>query len=224
MRKRDRIRSFWDEVGQALGLDDARVQAKGRFSQWRGDVVTHLAGMLGGFAVEAGVRHSGGEGDANFTYASVTVDGLPPGFTVGPWLATQPLGLVGPRRYWIICVEDGGREVGARRGETVRVEQGGLVTEYETEGFDLDSFLTPRRRQVICSLAGVLVLEGAHQLRTTMPGLPYPRKRDVSRAERGDMEATQSLWASRDRIVELIRATLREAEVITLELSADDSP
>jgi len=223
MRKRDRIRSFWDEVGQALGLDDARVQATGRFSRWRGDVITHLVGVLGGFAVEAGVHHPGGERDADFTYAGVTVDGLPSGFAVGPWLAKQPLRLIGPRRYWIDCVDGGGREVGARGGETVRVEEGGLVTEYETKGFDLDSFLTPRRRQVICSLEGVLVLEGTHQLRTTMPGLPYPRKRDVARAGKGDMEATESMWASRDEIVELIRATLREAEVITLELSADDS-
>ncbi len=212
---------FWAEVGQALGLDDPRIEAKKRFSQWRGDVVTHLTGTLGRSVVEAGVHHSGGEGDADFTYAGVTVDGLPPGFTLGPWLAEQPLRLVGPRRSWISCPEGGGKEVGARRGETVRVEEGGLVTEYETKGFDLESFLTPRRRQIIWSLQGVLALEGTHQLRATMPGLPYPRKQDISRAEEGDSEATQRLWASRDKTVELIRATLHEAEVVEHELSVD---
>lgn len=182
--------------------------------------MTHLAGTLAGLAVEAGVHHSEGGGDSDFTYAAVTVDGLPPGLTVGPRVAKQPLRLVGPRRSWISCPEGGGREVGARRGEVVRVDEGGLVTEYETPGFDLESFLTARRRQVICSLNGVVVLEGAHQLRVTMSGLPYPGRRDFSAAQKGDVEATQLLWTSRDKVVELIRATVRDAEIVTRELGA----
>jgi hypothetical protein len=96
----------------------------------------------------------------------------------------------------------------------------GLVTEQEIEGFDLDAFLTPRRREVICSLEGQIVITGkTHQFRTQFTGLPYPRRRDMARAARGDGEATRRLWEHTNKVAELLRTALRDAELVAVELT-----
>ncbi len=217
--KRDRLEIYWREVGQTLGLEDAQVQTRRPLFKSRFSVTAHLVGTLGRFEVEAGVHHSTHEErDPGFTYAAVTVDGLPPGFEVGPWRAQHSFPLLGPRPTWIACGSSGGTEVKAGRPRTTSVEVGGLVTEYE--GFDLDTFLTPRRRQVLCLLDGQLHwMGGTHQLRTTMAGHPYPGRRDVSRAGQGDVEAKRRLSASQDKVAELVRTCMQEAEVVARELS-----
>jgi len=71
------------------------------------------------------------------------------------------------------------------------------VTEHEIAGFDLESFLTTRRRRAICSLEGEIVKEDTHHIRTRMSGLPYPCRRDMIRAAQGDIEATQKSFETR---------------------------
>lgn len=218
MRKKARVESLWGEVARAAGLQNAVVGTKITFT---GNERKHLEGLLGGFAVEAGAAPpSGGEGgDPGYTYAAVTVTGLPARFEVGRWRKKQPRLWLGANGSWVVCDGGGGREVTAAGPGTVRSEVGGLVIEEEVEGFDLDAFLTPRRREVICSLEGRVVWEGAHQVRTEFTGLPYPRRRDMARAARGDSEATQRLWEHTNKVVELLRTALRDAELATVELT-----
>lgn len=232
MRRRDRVKLFWGDVAQALGLEDVQIQTPNFLRRHfftgfglsgttaRDELVAYLFAALGEFAVEAGVSHRNKYSN-DFTYVAVSVEGLPLGFTVGPRKAQQPRRL---RGQWIDCDGGGGKEVAAIGPKTVRSDVDGLRIEQEIEGFDLMSFLTDRRRQVICSLDCEIVKEGDHKLWTSIPGIPHPRRRDISRAAQGDIEATQSLGESRDKVVELIRTALSEAELVTRELRVQHTP
>lgn len=221
IRKRyELIGSFWSDVAQSLGLENVQVHSKRPLIKSVSVFTPHLVGRLSGFTVEAGVHYSAHRDDPAFTYGAVIVDGLPPGFEIGPWKTNQPRRPTSPSRIWIACDEGGGREVRPGRPGTISVESDGLVTEYA--GFDFDTFLTSRRVEVICSLDGDLHwVEGSHQLRIMIPELPYPNRRDFNRTARGDSDATQKLWASREKIVGLVRVTVREAEVVVRDLRED---
>jgi hypothetical protein len=218
---------FWEEVGQTAGLTDYAVTMKR--SLWRDlDTLTpHLQGHLGGRGVEAGIHYSvDAKEDPTETYAAVAVSGLPPGLIVGPFRNKRPLHLLGSRALWIECGPGRGRELRAAHPKPVRVEMEGLILEQDEHVFDIDAYVNPARRQLLCTLGSQLEwTESGHRVVNRFDDDPYPRRRDVKRSARGDSEATQQIWAYRDRLVDLLRTTVSEADLVISGLSIDaDNP
>ena len=200
-RTKDLHRFFWEQTAQALRLTNTSLIEKGRGTSSK---IT-LSGRALRFDVEAGTYWEGsGELSSQYSFASVSLSGLPEGFAVDTLV-----GFTAGNRINLKC-EDG--RVRSVTLSSVPVQLEGLLLEQLS--VDLNEFLTPRRRDAICSIEGTLIpLGDSHRLERRLNGDPYPKGRTLAAAVAGDPDAVQTLWRHRDRIVTLVEGALADARI-----------
>lgn len=94
-----------------------------------------------------------------------------------------------------------------------------LVVEVLRLHVDLEEFLTPERRDAVCSMGSRLSwIAGGHQMEQRIRGEPYPKKRVLSAALSGDPQAIHAVWEHRDRVVALAEGVLSDAETTARKL------
>lgn len=166
-----------------------------------------------GFDVTTGAYWEGsGESSVQYIIAAVKLSGLPDGLGIDGQVGFSTL-----ERANVSC-EDG--RVRAVTLASAPVQLGGL--RLEQVSVDLRGFLTPERRDAICSIQGnVKWVVGGHQMEQRLRGDPYPKKRILASAMSGDPEALQITWEHRDRIASLVESVLGDAEIATRALRTE---
>lgn len=203
-RKADLHRFFWVEVADTLRIRDSQFP--------NGDRDVAIVGTAQGWTVKLGAWGSGGNAPVEKTVVRVEIVGLPLGLEVDGIGATSFSGVT----ERVIC---------PRCQRVVSVKSVPVVVEglrLEQLPIDLTSYLTPARREAICSMIGDLVLiEARHELRHEVDGLPYPSKRVLAKAVNGDYDAVVELWEARDKMADLASRVVASAEVVADALALD---
>lgn len=214
VRQKELHRFFWEQVAQALGLRAMTISEKG----WGSSSWIVVNGHLSGFDVETGSGwEPGGQGGSvQYTFATVSVSGLPRGLSIDG----QQLGFSTAESVSVDCDAERVRRVTL---DSIPTEIGGLRVMQVS--VDLEAFLTSKRRSAICSMRSDLTsIGGRHQLEQRKHGEPYLERRVLAAAMAGDAEAVQSMWRHRDQVVALVKSVLKDAETAArlLQISSEE--
>ena len=169
-----------------------------------------MTGRTTEFALETGAYWEGsGQSIVQYLFAAVALSGLPHGLSID-----GQIGFPTAVREVVSCDEGRVRTVTL---DPVPVQLGGL--RLEQVSVDLQEFLTPERRDAICSIRGSLKwIAGGHQIEQRIREDPYPEEGVLTAAMSGDPGAAQVMWEYRDRIVTLVENVLADASTATREL------
>jgi len=206
VRSSDLHRFFWEQTAEVLRLRDTSISVSGWGTSHR-VVVTGRATV---FALETGAYWEGsGQSSVQYSFAAVSLSGLPGGLSIDGQISFSTA-----VREVVSCDEGRVRTVTL---DAVPVQLGGL--RLEQVSVDLQDFLTPERRDAICSIRGNLKwIAGGHQIEQRIREDPYPEKRVLSAAMSGDPVAVEAMREHRDRIVTLVESVLADASTATREL------
>lgn len=204
---------FWGQVSDAVGFTtwEVRLAARGPGLGAKQDVVT---GVLDDLPVEVGAYWgASGQERVERTFNSVGLSGLPSGLEIDGTSALAPDSSVRVSPHPRVLVSCPGGVSKTVTVLAVPVDLNGL--HLEQVSIDLDHYLTSDRRHAICNIGSTLQWSGGeHLVRRELDGLPYPGKRRMAQAVSGDVEAMRVLWEHRDRVVDMVRVTVRDAVLL----------